>query len=372
MPARATAAAREFLLGRSLLHITDLSAAELGEVLSLARVLKAGGMGEGRLLEGRTLALLFEKPSLRTRVSFEVAMTQSAGTRCSRRAATSCWAHAKRPKSSARAIAIRRRDRGANARARAARTVCAAATVPTINALSAAAHPCQALADMLTIKERFGSLAVLRIAFVGDAGNNVATSLAEAALSCGMSVTFGAPPTHRPADENLAHFGDRPPRGGRPYVSERRARRPRSRRRLHRRLDVDGRRSVLASATRRRSGRIAVSEALFSRPLRTRCSCTVLPAHRGAEVDAAVIDGPRSVVFDQAENRLHAQKALLVALLTDLRGNARMKATRQRAILSLIATRPIHSQEELAHLLERRATKSRRPPSRAISGNSAW
>ena len=79
MPARATAAAREFLLGRSLLHITDLSAAELGEVLSLARVLKAGGMGEGRLLEGRTLALLFEKPSLRTRVSFEVAMKQLGG-----------------------------------------------------------------------------------------------------------------------------------------------------------------------------------------------------------------------------------------------------------------------------------------------------
>ncbi len=134
-----------------------------------------------------------------------------------------------------------------------------AATVPTINALSAAAHPCQALADMLTIKERFGSLAGLRIAFVGDAGNNVASSLAEAALLVRrvrhLRRPADAPARRRDCSPSLQQSASRAARPS--FGDERRARRPRRRRRLHRRLDVRWATRRSRSATRRRYGRIA-------------------------------------------------------------------------------------------------------------------
>ena len=154
---------------------------ELLGVLRLAAFLKAApAANSGTCCAGRTLAMLFEKPSLRTRVSFEVAMTQLGGQ--------TLFAHGRRVhgrhardarRRRARALALRRRDRRSHAR-RTSRSSAsrAAATVPVINGLSAAAHPCQALADMLTISERFGELAGLRLAYVGDARNNVAASLA--------------------------------------------------------------------------------------------------------------------------------------------------------------------------------------------------
>ena len=207
MPARATAAARESLLGRCVLRITDLSAGELREVLALARVLKASDIGEGRLLEGRTLALLFEKPSLRTRVSFEVAMTQLGGETLFAQGGEFLIGSRETPEDAARvlsryvdAIVVRTHAHEPLER------FAAAASVPVINGLSAAAHPCQALADMLTLQERFGEIRGLRIAYVGDARNNVAASLAEAAVVSGAHVHFGAPPTHRPSEAFLTHL----------------------------------------------------------------------------------------------------------------------------------------------------------------------
>jgi ornithine carbamoyltransferase len=197
----------------------------------------------------------------------------------------------------------------------------ASATVPTINGLSAAGHPCQALADILTIKERFGTLAGLRLAFLGDARNNVAVSLAEAAAMCGISVTFAAPITHRPTDAFLGRLVELgKPHGvtARCFTSPLRAVR-----------DVD----VVYTDIWTSMGDEALVERNAAALVPYRVDATLmaaaashalfmhcLPAHRGEEVTADVIDGPHSVVFDQAENRLHAQKALLLALMTDIRG----------------------------------------------------
>jgi ornithine carbamoyltransferase len=311
------------LRGRHLLRVVDLSPSELAKVLALASHLKASRAADQLpLLRGKTLGMLFEKPSLRTRVSFEVAMTQLGGHALFAQASDFMLGSRETPEDAARALsryvdAIVVRTHAHEPLERFA----AAATVPTINALSALAHPCQALADMLTIKERFGRLAGLRVAFIGDAGNNVATSLAEAALSCGISVTFGAPPTHRPADETFAELqaiGRARGATVRSVTSAARAARG---------ADVvytDVWTSMGDEAFSERDAAALlpyrVTEALLETAAPHAIFMHCLPAHRGAEVDAAVIDGPRSVVFDQAENRLHAQKALLVALLTDLRG----------------------------------------------------
>ncbi len=173
----------------------------------------------------------------------------------------------------------------------------------------------------MTIKERFGTLTGLRLAYLGDARNNVAASLAEAAMMTGISVTFGCPPSHRPSEAFLAHAG----RLGKPHGATVRA--FTSAVRAARDVDVVytdiwtsmgeehlAERNVAALLP------YSVTPELMAAAAKHALFMHCLPAHRGEEVSAAVIDGKQSVVFDQAENRLHAQKALLVALLTDLRG----------------------------------------------------
>ena len=171
------------LRGRNVLTMLDLAPAEIeGLVVVAQRLKETRPQDQSTLLRGRTLAMLFEKPSLRTRVSFEVGDDTARRPGDRRRAGTTSWsASAKRPKTSARvlsryadAIVVRTHAHEPLQR------FAAAATVPVINGLSAVAHPCQALADMLTIRERFGTLAGLRLAYVGDGRNNVAASLAEA------------------------------------------------------------------------------------------------------------------------------------------------------------------------------------------------
>jgi ornithine carbamoyltransferase len=297
------AAAR--LRGRNILTVTDVDSDELTSLLALAQNLKARGREQMSLLRGKTLAMLFEKPSLRTRVSFEVAMTQLGG-------------HAIAGTGGDFGIGTRETPEDAG---RVLSRFAGASTVPTINALSEAAHPCQAFADLLTIRERFATLQGLRIAYVGDARNNVAVSLAEAAALCGMSITFAAPPSHRPADAflaRLAKLGAPHDVTARAFTSPIRAVR-----------DVD----VIYTDVWTSMGEEQFSErnsaalrayrvdaALMAAAAPHALFMHCLPAHRGEEVTAEVIDGPQSVVFDQAENRLHAQKALLLALLTDLRG----------------------------------------------------
>ena len=308
---------------RHLLAVDDLTARELETVLRLAAYLKFRRPGEqAQVLRGKTLAMLFEKPSLRTRVSFEVAMTQLGGHVVFAQGSEFSIGTRETPEDAARvlsryadAIVIRTHAHEPLQR------FASAAGVPVINGLSAAAHPCQALADMLTLQERFGSLQGLRVAYLGDAKNNVAVSLAQAAVLCGATVHFGAPPSHRPSEEFLAQLrdlGKAQGGGARAFTSPVRA--------------VRGVDAIYTdvwtsmgeeAATERNRAVLApyrVTDALFAHAAPHAVFMHCLPAHRGEEASAQVVDGPRSIIFDQAENRMHAQKAVLLALLTDLKG----------------------------------------------------
>lgn len=311
------------LRGRSILEITDLSAGELSSLLEAAAYLKSLPRAQARtLLRAQTLSLLFEKPSLRTRVSFEVAMQQLGGETLFAQGGEFMVGSRETPEDAARVLsryvdAIVVRTHAHEPLQRFAH----AATVPVINGLSAAAHPCQAMADVLTIRERFGTVEGLTIAYVGDGKNNVAASLAQAAVMLGATMHFGAPPTHRPSETMLASLnalGEAKGGSARAFSNPVRAVRG---------ADVvytDVWTSMGEERYRERNDAMlrpfAVNGELmaYAQPHAIFMHC--LPAHRGEEVSAEVIDGAQSVVFDQAENRMHAQKALLVALLTDAKG----------------------------------------------------
>jgi ornithine carbamoyltransferase len=318
-----TASPLNRLQGRSLLRVTDLTQSELVTLLALAGQLKTFPLREQQpLLRGRTLVMLFEKPSLRTRISFEVGMTQLGGN--------AVFAHGDEFKIGTRETpedAARSLSRYADAiviRTYAHETLerlANASTVPVVNALSQAAHPCQALADVLTIRERFGTLEGLRLAYIGDGRNNVAQSLTEAAAMAGVSITFGCPPTHRPSDAFLAHLMEL----GKAYNVTARA--FTSPVRAVKEVDVvytDVWTSMGEEQFAERNAAALLSYQVDAKLMRAAASHAIfmhcLPAHRGEEVTDDVMDGIQSVVFDQAENRMHAQKALLLALLTDLRG----------------------------------------------------
>jgi ornithine carbamoyltransferase len=311
------------LYGRHLLEIDEFSSEEIGTMLRLAEYLKARRLGEqAQTLRGKMLAMFFEKPSLRTRVSFEVAMTQLGGNVLFAKGDEFSIGTRETPEDAARvlsryadAIVIRTHAHEPLQR------FAAASSVPVINGLSAVAHPCQALADLLTLKERFGSLEGLRIAFMGDAKNNVAASLAQAAVLCGAHVLFGCPPSHRPSESFLAHLkklGKSTGGTARAFANPVRAVRGADA------IYTDVWTSMGEEAATERNRAVLspyrVTEALFKHAAPHAIFMHCLPAHRGEEVTAGVIDGPQSVVFDQAENRMHAQKAVLVALLTDLKG----------------------------------------------------
>jgi ornithine carbamoyltransferase len=316
-------AAEVSLQGRNVLAVTDLSPDEIGTVLALATHLKsARATDQLPLLRGKTLAMLFEKPSLRTRVSFEVGMAHLGGHALFASGSEFMVGSRETPEDAARVLsryvnAILVRTHAHEPLERFA----GASTVPVINGLSAAAHPCQALADLMTIRERFGTLDGLRLAYVGDARNNVAASLAEAAVMMGVSVNFGSPPTHRPTEAFLAHLLEL----GRPHGTTARA--FSSAIRAVRDVDVvytDTWTSMGEEHLAERNAAMLlpyrVDSALMAVAAPHAIFMHCLPAHRGDEVSAEIIDGPQSAVFDEAENRLHAQKALLVALLTDLKG----------------------------------------------------
>ncbi|HEV2262744.1 MAG TPA: ornithine carbamoyltransferase [Candidatus Rubrimentiphilum sp.] len=311
------------LHGRHFLAVEDFTAEEFGAILRLASYLKGRRVGEqAGVLRGKTLAMLFEKPSLRTRVSFEVAMTQLGGHVIFATGQEFLLGTRETPEDAARALsryadAIAIRTHAHEPLQRFA----AAATVPVINALSAAAHPCQALADLLTIQEKFGTLQGLTIAFLGDARNNVAASLAQAAVLSGATIHFGSPPSHRPGEHFLAQLKAMgKPTGGDARAFSSAVRAARGADVIY--TDVWTSMGEEAATERNRAvlSPFRVSDDLFSHAASHAIFMHCLPAHRGEEVTAEVIDGPRSVVFDQAENRMHAQKALLVALLTTLKG----------------------------------------------------
>jgi ornithine carbamoyltransferase len=298
---------------RDLLSVADLSAAEVEKIVTQALKIKRGPTPQS--LSGKVLALLFEKPSLRTRVSFEVAIHQLGGY--SLYLSPEEVGLGKREPASDVARVLSRYVHGIIARTFAHHTLQALvsrSTVPVINALSDSEHPCQALADIVTIRENKGKLRGLTLAFIGD-GNNVANSLLLAAAQVGINFRIASPLGYAVKDEILqtakglaSHSGsqisltDKPEQAVKDadvvytdvWTSMGQEIESAIRRKAFARYQVDARLLSLAK-----------KDAIFMHPL---------PAHHGEEVASGILEDPRSVVFDQAENRLHLQKALLIEM----------------------------------------------------------
>ncbi len=299
-----------------LISIHDLSREEVLEILDLAARIRKDPAAYRAALARKTLAMLFEKPSLRTRVSFEAGMTQLGGHAIN--LDPSGIALGKRESVHDVARTLSGMVEGIMARTFAHQTVLDLAlhsTVPVINGLTDDLHPCQALADFLTVREVLGRTEGVKIAYVGD-GNNVAHSLAFAAAKLGAHLAIATPAGYEPGGEwiGLARkdaeaTGARIEVGHDPrsavagaevvytdtWASMGKESEAEARRAVFRPFQVDSRLMALAGP-----------EALFMH---------CLPAHRGEEVTDEVIDSVKSVVFRQAENRLHAQKAVLVLLM---------------------------------------------------------
>lgn len=290
---------RDFLTGE------ELGAFELGKLLDRALELKAGrreGVGADALA-GRSIALVFEKPSTRTRISFEVGVAELGATPVVLRGGELQISRGESVGDTARvlsryvdAIVIRSGSHGAVAE------LAAAAEVPVVNGLTPLHHPCQALADLLTLRERFGDLGGLRLAYVGD-GNNVARSLAIAGERAGVEVVVATPPGYRLEEgHGVKLTGD--PRAAATGADA-----------LY--TDVWVSMGDEAEAERRRAdlAPFRVDADLLAAAKDSAVVLHCLPAHPGEEIAADVLYGERSAVWDQAENRLHAQKALLELLL---------------------------------------------------------
>jgi ornithine carbamoyltransferase len=297
---------------RDYLRVADLTAEELARILELGERSKRDRSAFAGRLEGRTMALLFEKPSLRTKASFTVAAVRLGMSPVSfapeeiglgRRESLSDGA---RVLSRYFDVVVHRTF--AQARVE---ELARWSTVPVVNGLTDHEHPCQALADLLTLKERFGRLEGLRIAWVGD-GNNVCHSLAMACALAGVAMTAACPEGFEP-DE--AVIGEARSLGGAVEITRSAPQAVAGAHAVYTDTWTSmGSEAEAATRAERFSGH-RVDAALFAlaRPDAIFLHC--LPAHRGEEVDDAVIDSPRSAVFDQAENRLHAQLALMLLLL---------------------------------------------------------
>ncbi len=307
---------------RSLITTTDLTSDEVALLIADAAALRAQrpavNTGEQRntLLQGRTIALLFEKPSTRTRISFEVAVAELGGTPL--------------PLSSAdlqlgrgETVADTGAVFGRYVQAIVVRTfgqarleeLAASSGLPVINALTDEEHPCQALADLLTVHDEFGEFAGRTLTYVGD-GNNVAHSLLLACASVGLGVRIAHPAGYGPDADIVAAAAARAAEHGSEVL-----------------VTTDLQAAAAGSdvlytdvwASMGQEDESAERAQVFA-PFQVDAELLALatddaivlhclPAHRGEEISAEVIDGPRSRVFDQAENRLHAQKAVLAALV---------------------------------------------------------
>ena len=294
----------------------DLTDDELLYLLDLAAAVKASPAGYAHALDGKNIALLFEKPSLRTKLTFDLAMKQLGGDSVFLEGPIGVREPLK--------DVARNLDRWTNglvARVFLQSTVDSLAhwsRVPVINALSDLYHPCQALADIQTIREHFGAglLTGLKLAFIGD-GNNVAQSLMLTSLRLGMDFALACPQGYLPDPEIVTQAeGLAAVTGARLLITHDTA------------AAVDGAHAVYtdvwasmgqeqeAVERRRAFHGYQVNDAIFSQARPDAVFMHCLPAKRDEEVTDSVMENLRSVVFDQAENRLHAQKALLLMMLT--------------------------------------------------------
>jgi ornithine carbamoyltransferase len=302
---------------RHFLRDDDLSPAEQAEILDIAEQIKADRYGHRPLAGPQTVAVIFDKSSTRTRVSFAVGIADLGGSPLVISTANSQLGGKETPSDTARVLermvsAIVWRTYGQAGLEQMAEGT----TVPVVNALSDDFHPCQLLADLQTIREKRGSLAGLTLAFLGDGASNMAQSYALAGATAGMHVRIASPEEYAPADAIIADADAIATRTGGSItlytdpleavagvdvvVTDTWVSMGREDEKAHR-LTVFGDYKVTTDTMA-----LAKPDALFMH---------CLPADRGYEVDADVIDGPQSIIWDEAENRLHAQKALLVWLL---------------------------------------------------------
>lgn len=305
------------MLGKDLVSIADLSADDITELLDLALELKLRHYYRSRLLEGQILALLFQKPSLRTRVSFEVGMQQLGGR--AMYLANHEVGLGEREGVADVARVLSRMVQGIVARTYFHAHVVElanAASVPVINGLSEVEHPCQVLADLLTMREHCGRLSGLKLAWIGD-GSNVVNSLLLAAPRVGLNLFVATPPGYEPDMQRLAAAADEAADAG---------------------IEIEVLNDARAAV---RNADFVYTDAWYSmgqederearlpvfRPYQVNAELMAeaapwvramhcLPAHRGEEITDNVLDSPASVALDQAENRVHAQKALLLRLMS--------------------------------------------------------
>jgi len=303
---------------RHYLRDDDLDPAELIEVLDLAERMKADRFGFKPLAGPRTVAVLFDKPSTRTRISFSVGIAELGGFPLVIEAANSQLGRGEPVADTARVL-----DRQVAAivwrtfEQQRIEQMAAASAVPVVNALTDEFHPCQLLADLLTIRQHQGRLAGLRLSYLGDSGNNMANSYLLAGALAGMHVTVAGPAELLPNPAVRARAAELAAQtGGSIAVTSDPA------------AAADGA-DVLATDTWFSMGheeaepparlaelrRFAVTDELLGRAADGAIVLHCLPAYRGQEIQAGVIDGGNSAVWDEAENRLHAQKALLGWLL---------------------------------------------------------
>jgi ornithine carbamoyltransferase len=302
---------------RHFLRDDDLSPAEQAEVLSLARAMKADRFGYRPLAGPRTVAVLFDKPSLRTRVSFAVGIAELGGLPLVIDAQATHASRGETVADTARVLArqvaaVVWRTFGQDQLA----GLAAASPVPVINGLTDRFHPCQILADLQTVREAHGRLAGLTLAFLGDGSSNMAHSYLLGGATAGLHVRICSPEAYRPDPDVLAAAAALAAGTGGSVTATADPKAACA--------DAD----ILATDVwtsmgqegqeAGRTSAMAPYQLNEDKLALAAPGCRVLhclPAHRGQEITAAVLDGPASVVWDQAENRLHAQKALLAWLL---------------------------------------------------------
>jgi ornithine carbamoyltransferase len=301
---------------KDFLAISDLSVYEFNQLLEMAGQMKAKPRRWHKALEGRVLAMIFEKPSLRTRMTFEVGMLQLGGEAVY--LSPSDIQLGKRESVADVGHNLERWVDGIMIRTfghKIAVDLAAAVRIPVINALTDLLHPCQAMADFLTLQEKKSDLAALKLAYVGD-GNNVCHSLINAAAKAGTKMAVATPKGYEPSADIVSRAREDGQATGfalelvhnpaqavsnadavytDTWASMGQEKEKEKRSRIFARYQVNAR--LMAAA----------------KPGAFFMHC--LPAHRGEEVTAQVLDSPSSIVFDQAENRLHVQKAIMVSLM---------------------------------------------------------
>jgi len=301
---------------RDYVNENDWKPAEIEAVLGLAAKVKARPADYRTALAGRTLAMIFEKSSTRTRVSFEAGMWQLGGLGMFLSSRDLQLGRGE-PISDTAQVLSRYVD-AIMARVFAQATVdglARHASVPVINGLSDLLHPCQALADFQTVRERFGGVKGFPLCYVGD-GNNVAHSLLVTGAKLGAKVAVVTPPGFEPKAEVLAWAREAAAEtGGAVLATQSLEEGLAGARAVYTDVWASMGQEAESAERARKFERYRVTARVMGMAEKGAIFLHCLPAHRGEEVDEVVIDGPASAVFDQAENRLHAQKALLLSLL---------------------------------------------------------